>query len=177
METKVDRMVSGSRGICFVYAVAHIRKKGWSACIFWLCDWELSKAKISLCDSEILPSAICPNKRLLELNQCYFISTALPMRPSPQWVPSILHLRGSSTLGMTCYSVCPVLLLDCSPWHIFDLSRSVHTWCCCIHMSCCSPHCNALLFFPNVVTFPFFLCFSSLFAHLYNTTALCCFRF
>lgn len=34
----------------------------------------------------------------------------------------------------------------------------------CIHASYCSPHCNALLFFPNVVTFPFsFLYFSFLF--------------
>lgn len=101
----------------------------------------------------MLPFAICSNKRLLELYRCYLTSTALPMRTSPRWVPSVPHLQESSALERKD------LLVTLSPLTA-KLFALAHFWsplvnlCLipCIHVSSCSPQCNAL-FFPKCCPF------------------------
>lgn len=92
-------------------------------------------------------------------NRISVVSAVLAMRTS-WWAPDIPHLQESSALERKDLLVCPPPPLNCSPWHIIDLSWSICIWC---HVYICPivPHTIMLSCFLKCcfIFFVFPLCF------------------
>lgn len=143
METKVDRMVSVSHGHNLYLHCCPMRKRGWSACVVWLYDC-LGIIKSHYVIFKYFHLLFVPTKGCIHVVlQAWLHAWGLHHR-----VSSVLHLQESSALRIKELLVFPLLLLSCSSCYIFDLSWSICAWYT-MYISYCSPHFNALLFFPK----------------------------